>query len=89
MGGKDVNLHSKWVEKMQNYTPKEWKRCKTTLETGGEDVNLHSKRVGNSRWSKTLQSEANFPNPHDWPLRRQTIHQLLDFAKNKTNRTFN
>ena len=49
-------IHSKRVEKMGNYTPNEWGRCetsletsgedvKTTLETSGEDVKLHSKRV--------------------------------------------
>jgi hypothetical protein len=27
------------------YTPNEWKRLKTTLETSGEDSKLHSKRV--------------------------------------------
>ncbi len=30
---------------MKYYTLKEWRRCKTTLETSGEDVKLHSKRV--------------------------------------------
>ncbi len=40
-----TKLHSKRVEKMQNYTRDEWKRCKTTLETSGEDVKSHSKRV--------------------------------------------
>ncbi len=29
----------------ENYTRNEWRRCKTTLETGGEDVKLHSRRV--------------------------------------------
>ena len=37
--------HSKRVEKMQNYTRNEWRRCQTTLETSGEDVKLHSKPV--------------------------------------------
>jgi hypothetical protein len=44
-GGKDAKLHSKRLEKMQNYTRKEWRRCKTTLERSGEDAKLHSKRV--------------------------------------------
>ncbi len=35
--GKDAKLHSKRVEKMQNYTRNGWKRFKTTLETSGED----------------------------------------------------
>ncbi len=39
------NLHSKRVEKMENYTPNEWRRWKTTLETGREYVKVHSKRV--------------------------------------------
>jgi hypothetical protein len=51
--GEDAKLHSKRVEKMQNYTRNEWERRKTThvlvqlsqLETSGEDVRLHSKRV--------------------------------------------
>ncbi len=38
-------IHSKRVEKMENYTRNEWRRLKTTLETSGEDVKLHSKRV--------------------------------------------
>ena len=38
-------LHSKRVEKIENYTRSEWKRLKTTLETSGEDWKLHSKRV--------------------------------------------
>ncbi len=28
-----------------NYTPNEWRRYKTTLETSGEDIQLHSRRV--------------------------------------------
>jgi hypothetical protein len=35
--GKDVKLHSKRVEKIQNYTRNEWRRWKITLETSGED----------------------------------------------------
>ncbi len=35
-GGK---LHSKRVEKMQNYTRNEWRRCKTTLETSEKIIN--------------------------------------------------
>jgi hypothetical protein len=31
--GEDAKLHSKQVEKMQNYTRNKWRRCKTTLET--------------------------------------------------------
>ncbi len=42
-----LNLHSKRVEKMWNYTRNEWRRCETTLETSGEDGKLHSKRVYN------------------------------------------
>ncbi len=41
-----LKLHSKRVEKMQNYTRNGLGRCKTTLETRGEDVKQHSKRVG-------------------------------------------
>ncbi len=40
-----LKLHSKRVEKMQNYTRNECRRCKTTLETSVEDAKLHSKRV--------------------------------------------
>jgi hypothetical protein len=43
--GEDVKLHSKRVEKIQNYTRNEWRRCKITLDTIGEDINPHSKRV--------------------------------------------
>ncbi len=43
--GEDAKLHSKRVEKMQNYTRNERRRCKTTPETRVEDVKLHSKRV--------------------------------------------
>ncbi len=31
--------------KLVKYTPNEWKRCKTTLETSGKDIKLNSKRV--------------------------------------------
>jgi hypothetical protein len=34
---KKAKLHSKRVEKIENYTPNEWRRLKTTLETSGED----------------------------------------------------
>ncbi len=42
--GEDAKLHSRRVEKMQNYTRDQWRRCKITLETSG-DAKLHSKRV--------------------------------------------
>ncbi len=29
----------------ENYTPNEWKRCKTTIQKNVEDVKPHSKRV--------------------------------------------
>ncbi len=32
-----LKLHSKRVEKNQNYTRNEWKRCKTPLETSGKN----------------------------------------------------
>ncbi len=41
-----IEIHSKRVGKMENYTRNEWGRSKTTLETSGEDLKLHSKRVG-------------------------------------------
>ncbi len=40
-----VKLHSKRVKKIENYTRNEWRRWRTTLETGEEDWKLHSKRV--------------------------------------------
>ena len=45
MSGKDPRLHSKWVEKIHDYTRNEWKRSTTTLEMSGKDLRLHSKRV--------------------------------------------
>ncbi len=48
-----AELHSKRVRKMSNYTPNEWRRCQTTLETSGQDEKLHPKRVGKitrSQW---------------------------------------
>jgi hypothetical protein len=41
--GEDRKLHSKRVEKIENYTRNEQRRCKPTLETSGEDVKVHSK----------------------------------------------
>jgi hypothetical protein len=47
-----LELHSKRVEKMWNYTRNGWRRCATTLEASGEDVKLHSKRAG-KMWDYT------------------------------------
>ncbi len=33
------------IWRRENRTRNEWRRCKTTLDTGEEDVKLHSKRV--------------------------------------------
>ena len=35
---KPLQVHSKRVEKMHNYTRNEWRRCITTLETSEEDA---------------------------------------------------
>ncbi len=38
-----LKIHSKRVEKIQNYTRNEWRRCKTTLEKSGEHTSSNLK----------------------------------------------
>jgi hypothetical protein len=60
--GEDAKLHSKRVEKMQNYTRNWWRRCETTLQTTGEDS-----------FDRFFESAKNFINPYN----KQSKLQLL------------